>query len=719
MSTRIHLQEAFKLALSISLFYWFTLSMNWAMPKYGVLAIAVVSTATAGDSLLKGVIRSFGTILGAMIGFALLVIFPQNPFGLMLAVAVLLTFATYMAQTSRNPGVWTIAAIMFILVWFVGYINPQNSFHFAVFRILETVTGVLFYTLVSVLLWPVSAESRLMAEGSELWTGLADLIRRLRRQPDDEEERAALTDVRHRVAGSLMQLESTLPAVYADTWTTVSRKPIWECLRTGLRSLVEAMDHWQLIQEDLHGLNLERDLPGLERSLDALEGRLVRSGEIWERGNTDGETDDDRLLEPLVIEQGDQTTLNPPERAILTLYIEALEAVDQASREVLRSLRALVELDPAGDFICELEPAPLRQRSLWSFDRLLNSLLPAVAWLVGFNLWITFNVPSGPVVALLASIFSIVLTLHPMNLFDLLKWLLVSMWIVVAPVYLFVLPRLDSTAELLGVVFIVCFVLSLIGTTKPVLRLTSLILFAMLIDISNHQSYSVMKIILMGMVLTIAVSLAVVIYQLLRPLHPVRVLERELRHFFAACARVMEGFGLHELDEQKGRRLRKATFESRILPAPHRLDHLVKDVQASDVAGGQNDRLEKIVESAEVLGLRLEALEYTHERAIAGDSELGEVMATMSGNLGERLQGIFERWSAAGADESRELYAIQEELDRRLDEMQAIADAGAVSADDLRRSFVLVGSLRGLLNTMHTINPEIVPVREFLHEYSQ
>ena len=60
MTPQVQLQEAFKLALSMTLFYWLALWMNWDLPKFGALAIVVVSLSTTGASLNKGVMRVAG-----------------------------------------------------------------------------------------------------------------------------------------------------------------------------------------------------------------------------------------------------------------------------------------------------------------------------------------------------------------------------------------------------------------------------------------------------------------------------------------------------------------------------------------------------------------------------------------------------------------------------------------------------------------------------------
>ena len=61
----VQLQEAFKLALGVTLFYWLALALNWPSPKNGVIAIAVTSLATEGESLSKGLLRILRRKAGA------------------------------------------------------------------------------------------------------------------------------------------------------------------------------------------------------------------------------------------------------------------------------------------------------------------------------------------------------------------------------------------------------------------------------------------------------------------------------------------------------------------------------------------------------------------------------------------------------------------------------------------------------------------------------
>jgi len=156
MTQKIQLQEAFKLALSMMLFYWLALTMDWDLPKFGALAIVVISLSTTGASLNKGIMRVAGTGLGALAGFVLLSWFSQSPIGMLLATAVWLVFVGYFLQTTRQGDTWFNAGMLAVAVWSSSYMRVDTAFHFATTRFLETAAGVLLFTVVSVLLWPRS-----------------------------------------------------------------------------------------------------------------------------------------------------------------------------------------------------------------------------------------------------------------------------------------------------------------------------------------------------------------------------------------------------------------------------------------------------------------------------------------------------------------------------------------------------------------------------------
>ena len=182
MTKTVQLQEAFKLALSLMLFYWLALYMDWDLPKFGALAIVVTSLSTSGASLNKGIMRVTGTGIGALAGFVLLSWFSQSPLGMLLATAVYLVFVGYFIQTTRQGDTWFLAGLMVVSVWSSSYMKIDTAFHFATTRFLETAAGVLLFTIVSALLWPRTSGAALQRQGQAFWEGLQELFKQYREQ---------------------------------------------------------------------------------------------------------------------------------------------------------------------------------------------------------------------------------------------------------------------------------------------------------------------------------------------------------------------------------------------------------------------------------------------------------------------------------------------------------------------------------------------------------
>ena len=171
-SRRVQLQEAFKLALSVTLFYWLALALNWPSPKNGAIAIAVTSLATVGDSLNKGLLRILGTALGVVAGLLILAGFAQSRWGFMLAMAAYVVAVSYVLQNSRHGYAWFLAGMTAAVVWSSSYLKVENAFEVGLFRFVETAGGVAVYTVVSLALWPRSAGKQVDDAGRRILEGL-------------------------------------------------------------------------------------------------------------------------------------------------------------------------------------------------------------------------------------------------------------------------------------------------------------------------------------------------------------------------------------------------------------------------------------------------------------------------------------------------------------------------------------------------------------------
>ncbi|MDL2290539.1 FUSC family protein [Desulfovibrio sp. OttesenSCG-928-F20] len=136
--------------------------------EYGVWA--VVSTIVAmqmnvAESFQQGIQRITGTVLGAALGVSLLLLVPNDPLVLGLAVFGVALGCGYLTRFSTISPITAIAAVV---VFFTGSqhlgAGYMDAVSFGLMRVLEIAIGVGCAFLVSLILWPVRLVDTLRAD---------------------------------------------------------------------------------------------------------------------------------------------------------------------------------------------------------------------------------------------------------------------------------------------------------------------------------------------------------------------------------------------------------------------------------------------------------------------------------------------------------------------------------------------------------------------------
>ena len=714
MSQKIQLQEAFKLALSLMLFYWLALFMDWDMPKFGALAIVVTSLSTSGASLNKGVMRVVGTGLGALAGFVLLSWFSQSPLGMLLATSVWLVFVGYFLQTTRQGDTWFNAGLLAVAVWSSSYMRVDTAFHFATTRFLETAAGVLLFTIVGALLWPRTSGASLQQQGQALWEGLQALFRQYRRQLSTGTAPAEAAELRTRLAGEYQQLLATLEAAYADTPKVGAKKRSWEILRVNLRAFGNAQELWRESINDCRELDLGTLLPGLPAALDTLEQRLQRGHKLWQEQKTDiieQAPDDTALLTEISLQADGHGCkgLSHFQQAALMNFVTQLQALDRSSRELLQTLRVLACLDPDSKLPGHTKTTDPFQPSAWNPERLLKATFPAICWIAGYAFWVFINPPGGPAIPMMAAVFGLMMVMAPANLFGLLIVLLLSMFITVAPVYLFLMPTLDSGFGLLALIFIYTFVFGYLGGRSPILKMGPLAMFVMMVDINNQQTYSFIALVTAGLVMMLGISIVVIVHRLLSPMHPEKILLRSMHRFLTGSARVIANFQLRSARQQRrNRNRRKRVFETAILPVSAQLLDIEKNLDYPLFPDNTPEKVQRLADSLQSVRLRLQTLEANFTTAASESPELLRYVGALNEKWRERIQKLFEKWARLEQtdvliNEWHTQPSLSQELEQRLDSLQQDSKLDEFDEQALRNIYALIGSTRSLLEAMQEL----------------
>jgi len=710
MTQKIQLQEAFKLALSLTLFYWLALYMDWDMPQYGALAIVVTSLSTSGASFNKGIMRVTGTGLGALAGFVLLFWFSQSPLGMLLATAVYVIFVGYFIQTARQSDTWFNAGLIAVAVWSSSYMKVDTAFHFATTRFLETAAGVLLFTIVGALFWPRTSGASLQQQGQALWEGLQAMFDHDRQQLSTGTTPAEAAELRTRLAGEYQQLLSTLEAAYADTPSVSAKKRAWEILRVNLRSFGNAQTLWRESIYDCRDLDIDGLLPGLDPALDILKQRLARGRRLWEEQKTieveDSGTDATLLSSiELDIDKPGGAALPAHQQAALMNFVAQFHALDHSSRELLQTLRVLADIDPRST-LKGYRITDQFHPSAWNPERLIKALLPAICWVAAYAFWYYFNPPGGPAIPMMAVVFGLMLLMAPANLFGLLIVLLLSMFVIVAPVYMLLMPALDSGFGLLLLVFVYSFVFAFLGGRSPILKIGPLVMFFMLVNINNQQAYSFMALVTTAMMLLLGVSIVIIVQRLLSPTHPEKILLRSVRRFLSGSARIIDNFWLPSPRQQiRGRKRRRRVFETAILPISAQLLTVEKNLDYSLFPDNTPEKVEHLIDSLQAVRLRLLSLEKTCTVVESESPQLTRSLDAFNGKWRKRIHDVLHQWSRLQPVESHitewsHCATFSQEMAQQLGQLKPDTEPGDGDRTALRNIYAVTGSTQSLLDAM-------------------
>jgi hypothetical protein len=534
-----------------------------------------------------------------------------------------------------------------------------------------------------------------------------ELFRHYRRQLEDGQLSAEASALQTRLTASSEQMLATIRAAYADTPSMRTNRRTWDSLRVNTRALGYALELWRESIDDVRRLDPEGLLPGLEHAIDTLDGRLARIEYLW-RERADGENPRDQesidhaMLAPLKMDIATSSDRTQFERAVILGFVQQLNTLDLITGDLLRTMRALAELEPARDLDDPALPSDLFRPSRWDPLRLANALFPALCFAAAYFFWIFFDPPTGPQVPSMAATLGLLVLMSPMNALSMLPTLLGVIWIVVAPVYFLVMPRLDIGLELLTLIFFYSFLASLIGISRPTIKLWLLALFVMMTGISNDQVYSFTGLVDGAFMFVLALGIVAAMQMLLGPVRPEQILLSSVRRFFQGCARITGEFA-HPQPKNlaRGKALRKRYYESMILPEPKRLQAAEKKLDYQRFPDNSMEKVQGLHDAMQSIMIRFQALELAYSRVARSSTAWNEPLALLGQQLKDRVQRLFEKWSrferTDALAERDALNDLAHGLEAQLDVIYR-THAQQLDNQSLADLFALLGCARGLIH---------------------
>ncbi|MEZ9041058.1 MULTISPECIES: FUSC family protein [unclassified Vibrio] len=150
-------KDAIKVALSIVIAICLALWFGWEKPYWAAIAVAVMAlNESFAHSINKGHNRLMGTLLGTGYAFFLIAMFSQDRFLFLTFLTVFLGTCIFMSSDEKYGYIFSIGFTVCSIVACMGGFDNQTTFHFAVLRLQETLLGVVVFSIVYRIVWPVN-----------------------------------------------------------------------------------------------------------------------------------------------------------------------------------------------------------------------------------------------------------------------------------------------------------------------------------------------------------------------------------------------------------------------------------------------------------------------------------------------------------------------------------------------------------------------------------
>jgi uncharacterized membrane protein YccC len=247
-----------------------------------MLTVAIVLKPDFGSVFARALQRAIGTVVGAMIGTAVLAVVPYGP-AIIIPIAVFAALMQYGRQ--RNWGL--MSTFQAPLVVLLVDLQTRSGWRLAEVRLIDTVIGCAIVLVLGYLPWPTSWQAPVAPQFADTLRAIADY---LRHAFDPDEARRAL--LRHKTYDALADLRTVFQRALAEPPVVSRRITTWYPAMIALERVADAVS--AVVARAEHGASPPSDegtrmvVTALERMSDQIRDGMV-PGEV--------ELPDDEALE--------------------------------------------------------------------------------------------------------------------------------------------------------------------------------------------------------------------------------------------------------------------------------------------------------------------------------------------------------------------------------------------------------------------------------------
>ena len=435
------LKFAIKASLSMVLAYLIPLSQGWGQPQIAATTVMVIAAmGSLNESILKGAMRIAGTIIGAIIGIALIVLFPQDRALYLLSLSVLVTIVLYLARAYKGDmTIFMLTAMTMMMVFKNGEVN--NVLIYGLDKTYMTVFGVVVYTLVGIFLWPVKVEDATQESSVSLSQAQLALFR----------HRDAREEVYKSFLSNVLKKEKSLTDATRDTGSMDINLSQWHSLVHHYKNINAQLILLTLHVKEVYPSKIESYVHHYDVLTSEIEMLFENIENIWDKK--------EKIIVPSVFETSyvleEMSRLPHLKRASLVSTIQELQTLHEELRLLAIKLNSLFSPMPTH---FNTDNIPSKSRFLWGdAEHLKGALVTFFVFWAATYFWIMMNPLGGFMVVTLATGLSVLTTFTPVKPSILITVFTFSFLFAIV-MYVAALPHMQYAWELGAFIFLYSFI---------------------------------------------------------------------------------------------------------------------------------------------------------------------------------------------------------------------------------------------------------------------
>ncbi len=693
--------DAFKIALSISIVYGISLSMAWDNPHWAAFSVAFCSLATVGESLLKGLLRTFGTFAAVFVAIALLALFPQDRWIFTTCVSLWVAFCTWKMYANPNWYFWFCAGLGVPLLSMLSGGESLTAFQTVVLRAQQTILGTLVFSVVSSLLFPSNTrgafENDVKHQLADVHAALTDTNKALLASGLTGEQLAASVAPLKQSILRQTGLAAKLQAAALDSFDIAETKHSWRKAVAAVASVIETLERLRLGLPDLEGTKPIDNLANLEVTLEELLRRLRVASELAEGKEADSV--------PHPISSGFVATgvdqMPAFQRAALSQLLRKIDELDRYSE------RLLIAIADVRGFAKDAQKKEKRFETkvlIPDPERVYGTLRVFTAFWMTFLAYIYVpDLPSWVVLIAMTTAISMLMMMAPaLPLWGLTRPVILSIFFA-GSIHIFLMPHFGGFLALGLTVFVATFLICWLCHTpqQAMGRALGLAFFAVLTQIENSQTYSFTFVANLTVAFGLVVCILAFVSHFPITFKPERVFLRMIHRYFSSIVALLETMHLDERSKNSWfERQRRAYHARQIKIIPDRLGVWIKALPKSVVTVEERDDLAGLAAGLAMLSERTSDLLETRSKEYSEEWILelvGEARAWR-----HAIQNVCSKLGDAAPEEISVGY-LQERLSKRMGTLEdlvakAISEGRTEGVDEPKNDVLFreLGGFRGV-----------------------